>query len=345
MVPCAHQCINLNGSFDCPCFDGYTRNKTSCEPLIEPKTILYATNHQIKEISDFKSNKTVNFIDIEKFPIVDIDFNVDRKTIIYALKKRNEVELWEMDIENTTDKTLNTLKKSTKGGFAKLHSVLKITHDWITRNTYVAYFDGDMRVKIIVCNTAKISCANILSLHYDETITAMRVDPINKFIFLAKMRDTSKIVRVKLDGSDPKMIAKDAIIKSMAIDVEQQRVYYTETLSQTLFSVDYSGKNSRKLIAFSEMIKRPIAMTLFKNHALILQRASKIVTRCKLYGLMECHKFEMLVKRARQFAIGYSLNQKMVRNGCERNFCEVDDYCIPMDIGYKCLDFNGTLVG
>jgi hypothetical protein len=152
----------------------------------------------------------------------------------------------------------------------------------------------------------------------------------------------SKIVKLRLDGSDPQVIANGTIIKSLAIDIEQQRVFYTEMISQSLLRIDYSGENSRSLVMMSRMLKNPIAMALFENQAYILQQSSQMVTRCKLYGNLECHEFDILSNSARQIIIGHPSTQKTGKNSCENHSCEV--VCIPSDLKFKCLATNGTAV-
>lgn len=192
------------------------------------------------------------------------------------------------------------------------------------------------------------NCALIESLDYHEQITAIRVDPINKFIFYAKLLDVSvlepvsKIIRMRLDGSRAHEIAKGSMIKSLAIDIDQQRVYFTETLTQTLFVTDYAGEQNKSLITQSRMIRRPISMALFENHAYIIQQASQMISRCKLYGNMECHTFDILANSVRQIVIGHATNQKSGPNNCENDSCEV--VCIPSDPGFRCLSTNGTIV-
>jgi hypothetical protein len=217
--------------------------------------------------------------------------------IVYALNGSNE--LIEMDIENKTNEILF--------------------------NTYIVHYADDMRVKILACSMKTKSCAKIYSLDFHEVIPAIRVDPINKFIFFAQsmvLVPSSQIVRVRLDGSDPHVINKETAIESLALDVDQKQVYFIETFTQYLIRTDYSGKNRQVLTVFSKIIKRPIAMALFENHAFIIQQGSRMVARCKLYGNMECHEFEILGNGAQQLVIGHSSNQKMTAHKCENNSCE-----------------------
>jgi hypothetical protein len=336
MNPCSQKCTNTNGSFRCSCFDRFIlgTDRTTCKALGGPKTFLFSLHDQIRKFTEFP--KSINLVDTEALPIADIDVNVNKKKIIYTLK--GDDELIEMDLESD----------ATKVSFDGAALATKIAHDWITGNTYMVHHADDLKVKINVCSMETKSCAPIRSLDYHEEVTAIRVDPISKQLFYAQLTSSSilspvsKIIKLRLDGSDPRVIANGTTIKALAIDGDQQLVYFTETMTQSLQSIDYSGDNKKFMVTQSRMIKRPIAMALFENYAYVLKQANQMISRCKLYGDMECNEFDIMANNARQIVIGHQSVQKMGVNNCENHRCEA--ICIPADVGYKCLSKNGTVV-
>ena len=336
LSPCSQKCKNLNGSFVCTCNENFTlaSDRTTCRALGGNNFFLFVVSDQIRKFEEFP--KSISVINTENYPIADIDVNVARNKIIYTLMGSDD--LIEMDMEN------NTIKMS----YEKVALASKIAHDWISGNTYTVHHADDMKVKINVCSMKTRSCAVIHSLDYHEQITAIRVDPIKKFIFYAKLMDASalepvsKIIRMRLDGSGSQEIAKGPTIKSLAIDIDQELVYFTETLTQSLFVADYSGEQTKRLITQSRMIRRPIAMALYENHAFIVQQASQMISRCKLYGNFECYTFDILTNSVRQIVIGHTTIQKSGINNCANHTCGV--VCIPSDVGFNCLSTNGTIV-
>lgn len=336
MNPCSQMCTNTIGSFRCSCFDGYIlgSDRTTCKALGGPKVFLFALHDQIRKFMEFP--KSINLIDTENLPIADIDVNINQKKIIFTLI--GDDELVEMDMETN----------ATKVSFEGAALATKIAHDWISGNTYMVHHADDLKVQINVCNMETKKCALIHRLNYHEDVPAIRVDPINKLIFYVQLTSssilspTSKIIKVRLDGSDPQVIANGTRITSLAIDIDQQRVYFTETLTQSLQSIDYSGGNNKFMIAQSRMMKRPIAMALFENHAFVLKQASQKISRCKLYGNMECQEIDIMANNVRQIVIGHKSVQKMSANNCESHRCEI--ICIPADIGFKCLAKNGSAI-
>lgn len=333
--PCAQHCTNTEGSFRCSCSDGFTLggDKKSCFGLGSRHNVLYTLNDQIRNFSGF--SRTVDiFLETEDLPIVDFDVNIKQNTIQFILSGYDE--LFEMNVESKKNRSFTVPIAN------------RIAHDWITGNTYIVHYPDDNRVEIYVCNANTKACGIIRKLGYHQQIPSLQVDPINKLLFTVELTNsvfvhpTSSVVKMRLDGSDPKIIFNDTHITAVALDVDLKKVYITEMAGQSLQMFDYNGENRKFIAKQTRLLKRPIAMALLENHAFILNIANSRMTRCKLYGEMECGQVEIMGNNAKRIIVAQESRQPNGKNLCDENTCEA--ICIPTDLGYKCLCTNGTFI-
>lgn len=334
--PCSQECVNTEGSFRCSCTENFSlsSDRTTCKALGKSQKILYAFFDQIRNFSE--ASKSIDIVvDAENYQIADFDVDVNRQKLFFVVG--DDEELIEFDM--ATGKSAS---------FSGVPMANRITHDWISSNTYMVHYPDDMKVEIHVCNMATKGCAIIRKLNYHEQIPAIQVDPINKLVFYVQLTNTmfvhptSNIVKMRLDGSDSKMILNDTHITALALDIDQQKIYFTEMDSQSLQVINYDGENRKFIARQTRMLKRPIAITLFENHAYILNQASSQLTRCKLYGDMVCRQVDIIATNARRILIAQQSRQRIESNHCLDHPCDV--ICVPMDLGMKCVCTNGTFV-
>lgn len=334
--PCSQECENIDGSFKCSCYENYIRglDKTTCKALGSPKSILYAFFDQIRNFSEVSRSIDI-VLDVEDFQISDFDVDINRQKLYFSAAGDDEL----IEFDMVTKKSIS---------FNGAPTSKRIAHDWISGNTYMVHSPDDNRVEIHVCNLQSKACAIIRKLQHHDQIPAIQIDPINKLVFYIELANTifvhptSKIIRMKLDGSDLKTILNDTHITSLALDIDQQKVYFTEMDSQSLQVINYDGENRKQIVKQTRLLKRPIAMALFENHAFILNQASSQMTRCKLYGDMKCGQVDIMATNARRILIVQQSRQKIESNHCLNHPCDV--ICIPMDLGMKCACTNGTFV-
>lgn len=333
MNPCSQECENTEGSFRCSCYESFSLNsdRKTCKARGDPQKILYTFYDQIRNFTE--TSRTIDIVvDAEDFQIADFDVNIKNQKLYFIVGGDDEL----IEFDMATGKSFS---------FKDVPSANRITHDWISGNTYMVHYPDDMKVEIHVCNIETKGCALIHKLDSHEQIPAIQVDPINKLVFYVELTNTvfvhpSKIVKMRLDGSDPKIILNDTHITALALDIDQQKVYLTEMDSQSLQVVNYDGENRKSITRQNRMVKRPIALTLFENHAFILNQVSSQMTRCKLYGDMVCRQFDIMATNARRIMIAQQSRQKIESNHCRNHSCDV--VCIPMDLGMKCVCTNGT---
>ena len=336
MNPCSQDCRNTNGSFICSCHDGFmlASDKTTCNANGESHMILFSFYDQIRRIEI--AARSVDIMVTSKVAAIrDFDVNLkEQKLWFSSVHKR---ELIEVDMKSGKENAIS--------GFPMAE---QIRHDWISGNHYIYHYTEDFNSEIHICRVETKDCAKIIQLQYPEDVPAMQVDPINKCFFFVNLIENdflpsrSSIVKTRLDGSDLKIIANDTRITTMAIDIDQKRVYFTEWDTQSLNVIDYKGENRKVLVSMSPTLKHPLSMSLFESHAYILLQASSSMTRCKLYGDFECTQVDIMVNNARRILITQQSKQKIIESQCSKSPCE--DICISADAGIKCLCANGTFV-
>lgn len=334
--PCGQMCSNNVGSFQCSCHEGFVlgTDKRECTALGGQAQIFYSFFDHIRKMTENPREIDV-VVDTDGFWVVDFDINVEQQKLWFSAVGEGEmVEL------NLKTKELTPIDSFPFAG--------RFAHDWIAGNHYIAHYPEDMQIEVHVCSTDTLKCILIAKHGKHDMIPSIQIDPISKQLFYVLMQNSlflkpsSTIIKTRLDGSDPKRIWNDTLISTMAIDTDQQLVYFTETESQSLAVMDYSGRSQKVLTKQTRMLKRPIAMSLFENHAFILNQANSYMTRCRLYGDMECRQIDIMANSASRVVIAQESRQKSVKNPCADHRC--GGVCIPADIGVKCLCMNGTSV-
>lgn len=334
--PCSQECTNYIGSFRCKCTDGYIlgADKTSCKAKGSSEMLLFSFHDQIRHFKELERATDV-VVDTNDFAIND--FAVDVKNQKFLVVAAGDEELMELSM------------KSDSKSLMEIPAAHRIAYDWISGNTYITHYPDDKFAEIHVCNMKTKGCALIRKLAYHEHIPAIEVDPINKLVFYVKIVNTvfvhpsSSIVKMRLDGSHPETILNDTHISTMALDIDQQRIYFTEFESQSLQAIDYSGGNKVIITKQTRLLKRPIAMTIFESHAYVLNQLSNQMARCKLYGNFECRQVDIMTSNAKRITVAQESTQKEAPNNCLGNKCDV--ICVNADVGIKCLCSNGTSVG
>lgn len=334
--PCSQLCTNTLGSFKCSCFDDFIldSDKRSCKAFGSTRSVLFTFFDQIRNFTEATRSIDI-LIDTDDFRITDFDMNIKQQKLWFAVFGENE--LIELDMKTNEKLILPGIPNSNR-----------IAHDWIANNNYIVHYPDDKRAEIHVCSTETKSCALIRKLDEHEQVPSIQVDPINKLLFAVEltseifMHPTSRIVKMRLDGSDPKIIMNDTHITAIALDIDQQIVYFTEMTSQSLKMVSYDNEIRKIITHQTRFLKRPIVMALFENHAYILNQLSSHMTQCKLYGDMECRQVDILASNAKRMVIAQQSRQKTAVNNCLDNPCDI--VCVPADVKFKCLCTNGTSV-
>lgn len=334
---CSQDCTNTKGSFRCSCRSDLFilgSDKTSCDALGRRRSILFTFDDEVRKLTD--APKALDLlVDTKDYPIADIDVNIKRQKLFFTTLGGDQ--LIEQDMESG-DKIM-----------LEIPTAIRIAHDWIASNTYIVHYPDDKQAEIYACNMEKKSCAIVRKLNTHLLVPSIQVDPVNKLLFYVEFLNeiflppTSRIVKSRLDGSDPKVLYNDTHITALALDIDMKTVYVTEIYSQSLQAIDYDGGSKKIIAKQSRMLKYPISMSLFENHAYILNKANDKMTRCKLYGDLTCTQVDIRAMNAKRLIIAQESRQPLVaENHCADHPCDV--ICIPVDLGFKCLCSNGTSI-
>lgn len=335
--PCPQMCKNTVGSYQCSCYSGYalSADKVSCKSIGPPATLLFTTFNQIRNISHYPL--IIDFVwESNDTKIKDFDVDIRRNLLYFIMEDSGN--LFQMDLATRHISVAMDIGDP---------SVIAL--DWITGNLYFSDITQNTRPVIKICNMHHRHCVKIMQLEYRDDVQDIVVDPVNKWLFVTTIHyfifnmPTSKIIKVRLDGSRPQPILTSVShITSTSLDFDKKLIYFTDLKARTLQQISYDGTNPKILIEKNAAVFKPISLSVFENAAYILNRASSTAAHCKLYGKKECETFDLRVNGAMNIFVVQESMQKMVRNSCEDVKCSV--LCIPADVGGNCACQNGETV-
>lgn len=334
--PCSQLCENIVGSFKCSCFSNhFLIDKVSCKSMGSKKVMLFTTFDQIRTLQENPTTLSLLF-QSSGGKINDMTVDVRKQQLYFTLQ--DFAGLFEMNM--TTKKVSDNYKI----GYPD-----KLAHDWITDNIYFADKGSDGIPVIKVCNSKLDSCAQIVKLKLRDNVRAISVDPVNKYIFFTYWNyflfstPASIIIRANMDGTNPIQLVKNVThVTALACDPLKRILYFTDMTKKNLQKIDYTGENRNILVSMNSAITRPTSISLFENHAYILNMGSPLATQCKLYGDFECHQIDLNVHNAERMLIVQKSEQKWVENSCEDYKC--DNVCVMAELGPKCICSNGTFI-
>ncbi|KAG5684646.1 hypothetical protein PVAND_013864 [Polypedilum vanderplanki] len=332
--PCSQICKNIQGSFECSCYEGYilTNNGIDCKAKGKAQKLFYILFDQVRMIT-VSSQIDEDIIFDGKLPLTDIAVDFKLNMAIISSEDANE-----MIAVHINDGSI--VKNYTKFPPARL-----LSYDWITKNLYIVNKPSLDRCEIHICNIMTENCILLKRFQkHNEYISSIDIDPINNYIFFIKntisfyAKINSEIIRMKLDGSDEKRIFMEetqALLRALTIDIDRETIFFTEVSSQSLQAIDYDGHKINTIAHQSKNLRYPIAISVFENHAYVLDEKSSKVTKCKVYGDNSCDAMNFNAGASRRILISHEVKQKERNNFCENNKCS--EICINADLGAKCL--------
>ena len=95
---------------------------------------------------------------------------------------------------------------------------------------------------------------------------AIVIDPVAGFLFWTDRGRTPKIERVRLDGSDRRVLVNESIffITGLALDFAERKVYWCDSRLDTIESVNYDGTD-RKILLDKSHLENPHGLTLYQD--------------------------------------------------------------------------------
>ena len=107
----------------------------------------------------------------------------------------------------------------------------------------------------------------------------LAVHPLKGWLFFTNLVTPARIERCRLDGSDRVKIIETDIDQpsALAIDVEEDLIFWADTSLKTIEVSSLDGSNRRKLI--TAQLVQPIALTVHGKHLYWLEKDSQLIER------------------------------------------------------------------
>lgn len=217
--------------------------------------------------------------------------------------------------------------------------------DWVTENVYFANAYSDEKT-IDVCNFNSGKCAKVADIGSNSYVTAISVDPINKYLFYAVTQwwvfnsPHYTLYRSNLDGTKTRDLVKTVkgFISGMTFDSNRQLLYFVEHHEGQVHSINYDGTNAMIIIY---NLTSPRGLNLFEDELYFLNSKHQM-GKCTLYGETRfCDTFKLQSYTNYLFALSQESRQPKGVNICAKHNCS--NVCIPSDVEVRCLCENGVL--
>ncbi|XP_052872576.1 putative vitellogenin receptor [Anopheles cruzii] len=335
--PCAQVCTNIQGSYRCFCYDGYMlkSDKTTCKATGASYYLLYARFDQIRKLT-VNPPTIQTILNANSSRITSMDISVRSKKLFFTTE--NIPAIFQLDLETHKIHMLSDIGKPEK-----------VAVDWITNNVYLI---DKSEPSIKVCNLERGVCARLVSFMRQHFLKALCVDPVNKYMFYSVLfswifeEPHSIIYRANLDGTLRQIVAKDnGLVSTLAVDPNSKTLYFTDLSKNTLNRVSYDGKELAVLVRNQpHMINNPVAMYLYENHAIIVNRAWAALSDCQLFGEYKCQRFNVNVPTTQHILFVQEAQQPVVENFCDQKRSECTHLCIPSQHEGICVCHNGQAI-
>ncbi|XP_060590385.1 low-density lipoprotein receptor-related protein 1-like isoform X5 [Ruditapes philippinarum] len=255
---CSDLCLlNYNQTVGCRCPHRKRLDKDNRTCVDDIKFLLFVKNHEIRGVDIKRAH--FNVLPVITIPHVDtptaIDYDINSDTLYWADKGLNVIKKASLnaEVETLIDKGLNNPE-----GFAI---------DWLSRNMYFSSYD-------LTAQTASISVATLTGSFRTELISqnivqpkSIALHPLLGIMFFTDVNGADgshKIYKAKMDGSEfGEFMNGLTNPTSLAIDFQDNQVFFINSGNQTIISCDLDGKNVKHIV--NKNIKTPEALTVYKG--------------------------------------------------------------------------------
>ncbi|XP_052902166.1 low-density lipoprotein receptor-related protein 1 [Anopheles moucheti] len=246
---CEHLCIPVSAqSHVCRCAIGYKsdpRNASRCIGLDD--ILVYSVGHQLKGIALSVSEGTTDsplrqqdtLGPLQQISLATgIDFHVAHDYVYIADTDRGSITRIKRD-GSARETIISNFEQVVDG--STLDWLGGIAIDWVAENIYWT----DQKRNLIEVARLNGSLRFVVASDV-ESPQLLAIDPIQGYLFYVT-RGT--IGRMGLDGSGNFILVnRTAGINDLALDLENQVVYWCETSTDTIWKVDYDGNLKRLLL-------------------------------------------------------------------------------------------------
>lgn len=254
---CQHLCFGLSSTQHvCKCSIGYyvdPQNPRKC--LGEAEFLLYSIGHELKglRLSDvgLQSGEQTRVLGpLSRISLASaIDYHARNDQIFWADNEKGTITSIKRDgtQRNTLIKFFDQFESSTEGWLNG------IAVDWVAENIYWSVAKQNLiEVSRLNGSSRYVVLSNV------DAPKAIAVDPVAGYLFYA---GDKRIGRTGLDGSQLFILAnKTSQVTSLAVDINNQVVYWCETNTNVIMRVDYDGNS--KIIMLNHSLVHPVAVAV-----------------------------------------------------------------------------------
>ncbi|CAH1782417.1 unnamed protein product [Owenia fusiformis] len=186
-----------------------------------------------------------------------LGFNIRERAVYFT--ENDTRSLWKLQMDE--DDNEKQRPKLVIGGLGQVEG---IAVDWL--NNHIYWTDILLR-QIFVSNTDG-SRQHILFQKDLEKPRGIAIDPIEKYMFWSDVGLSPKIERASLDGSERNILVglTKGSPNHITLDVRMQRLYWTDSILETVTSTDYNGEGKKTIISLPQ--SNIFGITLFQDYIL-----------------------------------------------------------------------------
>ncbi|XP_023164142.2 putative vitellogenin receptor isoform X1 [Drosophila hydei] len=334
--PCAQICENTPGSFQCQCHADFMlrQDRSSCKSIQSGATLLFTSYNEVRNLSEQPVMLSVAW-SANDSRISGFDVDMRRKLGYFSSEEENVI--YRVDMRD-------------RSRMAALHlrSPSKMAVEWTTGNVYV--ISGSAPQQISVCSFRAKMCGQILHMTSRFNLKALAVDAhLGRLFYVAIRSETfglhiTQLHMSRLDGSRRELLLRKhrSYVTAIATDPHQQMLYFVDLHSRTLEMISYGGRGSAKqrqsyvLLQKSNALMQPTGLSIYENHAYIVNMGAREAVRCQLYGQRSCKAINLNVMNAQDIIVaGVSRQPLASANPCQHAHCT--GMCVLADYGYECM--------
>lgn len=254
---CQHICFGLSATQHvCKCSIGYyvdPQNPRNC--LGEAEFLLYSIGHELKglRLSDeaAQSGESSRVLGpLSRISLASaIDYHARNDQIFWADNEKGTITSIKRDgtERNTVIKFFDQYETSADDWLNG------IAVDWVAENIYWSVAKRNL-IEVARLNGS----SRYVVLSNVDSPKAIAVDPVAGYLFYA---GDKRIGRTGLDGSQLFILAnKTSQVTSLAVDINNQVVYWSETNTNVIMRVDYDGNS--KTVMLNHSLVHPVAVTV-----------------------------------------------------------------------------------
>ncbi|XP_048001348.1 prolow-density lipoprotein receptor-related protein 1 [Leguminivora glycinivorella] len=246
---CAHLCLPVSETRSrCVCAAGYNANGTQCIP--EDEILVYSLSWEIRALSLTAPSRTVLPPIAQPALCTALDYRSDGDWIYWADSESGAVARARRD--GTGRAALVSQPEPLDAQPVDWLSGLAV--DWVAGNIYWS----DPRRNLVEVARANGDHRYVLIDTDPLAVTTLSVDAIRGWLFLS---GGGWIQRSRLDGSQRELLYNGTAVADIALDSQNEMVYWADTFDVSLWRMRYDGR-ARACVARGDPLRHPAAVAV-----------------------------------------------------------------------------------